>query len=59
MELPALLEARGVRNTEAQFHTKTQLSVLVSDVEKMDCSARSWAPFPLPWVWPVMSMGKH
>lgn len=39
----------------AQFHTKTQLSVLASEVEKMGCSARS---FQLPLVWPVISTGK-
>lgn len=43
----------------AQFHTKTQLSVLASEVEKMGCSARSWSPFQLPLVWPVISTGKR
>lgn len=58
VELPALLEAGGVRNMGAQFPTKTQLSVLVTDVEKMGRSARGWAPFPLPLLWPVISTGK-
>lgn len=44
---------------EAQFHTKPQLSVLLSDIEKLGCTCSELASLPLPLVWPVISPGKH